>query len=553
MRPLPPVEAEEFQEKSAMKPSSSLPSLSVERIDQLRCQIGWLKAERKAEKEQLRKLEHSLSECTIAERKAHERAQRQREKRKEHEKHIKSLEHKIYEVKRPTSSSDPRTSGAFRQADSPSNHAATVPKAHVAAGSAGVRAVVSPQSPMSTVDNAFECVPQDAMGSSAPSHDVGKSRQLVVVAQDEGEVEKVGTSQTRVDLKISADMFDSEAELAQHRRDVVRKEMMAKAERRRDPTGQLLNGEAVTYFEMKLGLLEYKLHDDELQEYWKSLETVERGNILDMFKLINMNGSGRICSQEFADGVARIGVKWQKLTGLKKPKDLFRLFDQDKDGVITLFELFPTERHTKKDDTGSTTPEFWKIWNKKNLPEEFFFDDPKGRHPPWNTGVADDGLAILKERDSKDAEAAFMRKWMQTTMRRMKGRGKSDARCREMCCLHLPRGTGTLDRQGVATFSDVEVKQCKREYNDAVMEPQRMVLKALFDLRETRKELSSSRHNLWHVSMEPILRQKALEEKNNIAKNALGGLNLHIHEDHDEAPDEEEDDDEAPDDDEDET
>ena len=46
---------------------------------------------------------------------------------------------------------------------------------------------------MSTVDNAFECVPQDAMGSSAPSHDVGKSPQPVVVAQDAGEVEKVGS------------------------------------------------------------------------------------------------------------------------------------------------------------------------------------------------------------------------------------------------------------------------------------------------------------------------------------------------------------------------
>merc|ERR1711908_207217 len=144
----------------------------------------------------------------------------------------------------------------------------------------------------------------------------------------------------------------------------------------------------------------------------------------------------------------------------------------------------------------------------------------------------------MREKDRKDAEAIYMRKWMQSTMRRMKGRGKSDARCREMCCLHLPRGTGPLDRQGVATFSDVEVKHCRREYNDAVSEPQRAVQKDLYDLREIRKDLASSRQKLWHVAVEPLMRQKAQDAQVADFAKSLGGLHIHKedHFDEEESP-----------------
>merc|ERR1712000_418859 len=105
-----------------------------------------------------------------------------------------------------------------------------------------------------------------------------------------------------------------------------------------------------------------------------------------------------------------------------------------------------------------------------------------------------------------------------------------------MCCTHLPRGTGPEDLQGVATFTDVEVKASKREYNDAVLAPQRAVLKALYDLRETRKELSHERQKLWHVAMEPMIKEQAKEDQKNFAKSALGGLNI-IHHHAEEEPD----------------
>jgi len=328
---------------------------------------------------------------------------------------------------------------------------------------------------------------------------------------------------------MEVEMFDNEEALAKYRRDVVRRELLARVERRVDPSGQLLGGRAVNYYELKLGLIDQKLPESELQNYWENLETVQASNALEAFKLINLNGSGRICSNEFADGVTRVGVHWQKLTGIRQAKHLFRLFDHDHNGVVTLYELFPSERNVKKIDTGSTTPEFWKTYVSGNRAESFFLECPKGRNPPWNTGVADNSLAIMYEREGKDNDAKQNRNWMKTTMRRLKGRGKSDARVREMCCTHLPRGTGPKDRQEVATFSDIEVKQCKREYNDAVLEPQRTVLKALYDLRETRRELASSRHKLWTVAMEPLLKQQAAEAQAAAAKSVLGGLNLLHH------------------------
>lgn len=517
---LPRVRTAESDERP--ETSGSLPSLSVERVDQLRNQINWLKAERRAESEQLKKLEHSLSDCVIAEKRAHERVQKQKQRRDKHVDHIKNVETKMMEIKdevheRQLGSTWP---GADQQAGKGE------PSPFSAARDDGI-----PKSPGSPgkAEDALRNMPQDVGRSATAPSGIALGLAETDGHQSSDLLQKGVSMKLKEPTNISIEMFDNEYELAQYRRAAVRKDLMSKAERRADPTGQLLGGRPVTFFEMKLGLIDFRLPNDQLQACWQGLETVEATNVLETFKLLNLSGSGRICANDFADGIARLGVPWQKLTGLKKNKDLFRLFDCDKDGVITLFELFPRELHAKKACTGTTTPDFWKTWVKGNPPEEFLLECPKGRHPPWNTGVADDGLVIRNERDSKDAEAAFMRKWMQTTMRRMKGRGKSDARCREMCCLHLPRGTGPEDRTGVPTFSETEVKQCRREYSDAVMEPQRTVLKDLFELREIRKELSTSRHKLWTVAMEPYIRQQALEEQKTVAKSALGGLNLHIH------------------------
>jgi hypothetical protein len=251
------------------------------------------------------------------------------------------------------------------------------------------------------------------------------------------------------------------------------------------------------------------------------------GNEIAAFSAINLNGSGRICSQEFADGVARLGVKWQLLTGLSKPRDLFRLFDMcPKNGVISLFELFPSEYNKPKDDSGATTPDFWKKWVHSNHD----LTDQAPRGPRWAPAGPEEALGRLFEAREKNDNSALKHKWMSKTFRRMKARGKTDARCREMVALHLPRGSGPADRQDVKTFSQAEVKFVKRTYQDAVLEPQRKILKDLYSLREHRKTLTTSRQKLFAVSMEPYLRQKAKEDAKKFA-NAFGegGLHLGLH------------------------
>jgi hypothetical protein len=482
-------------------------SLSTERVDQIRCQINWLKAERRAEHEQLKKLEHTLSDSVRAESIANTRSKRQRAVRETQKERLRVLSDDINEVK--VESRMARTWSGSRPV---SPETPVSPGAHKAAGLIADAA---------RIDNKVGDVAQ--MRATVPAI---KSRGLEL-----GNVEESNLEQSRQLSKLSVDalVFNNEDELASHRRDVVRKDLLARVERRKDPAGEFLDGRAVNYFELKLALIDQKLPESEIQGYWELLQTCEASDALEAFKLINLNGSGRICSSEFADGVTRVGCQWQKLTGLRRQKLFFQLFDTDHDGVISLFDLFPTQRHVKKDTGGSTTPDFWKTWVNKNRAESYHLDCPKGRHPPWNTGVADDGLAIKNEREGKDADAKDMRKWMQTTMRRLKGRGKSDARVREMCCPHLPKGTGPKDRQDVPTFSDAELKQCKLKYKDAVMEPQRVVLKALYDLRETRRTLSASRHQLYAVAVEPFLKQEAIESQAACAKSMLGGLHLVRH------------------------
>lgn len=486
--------------------SASQPSLSVERVDNLRTQIDRLKAMRRAEKEQLKKVEHSFSRAVVAEKSAKQRAQSQRLRRDQNEEHIRAVDSKISMLQ----------SQAKEQARRDSQE--QLRKAHA-----------SSEDMIEVAGLDSETLARSASAPAAGERQrpaTGEGWQITIGGANEQMASPRSALTQDVLPDFSTLMFDSEQELQQYRRDVVRQEMLSKVERRVDPSGVWNEGKSVSFFEMRRLLFDQSLGDEELQNCWASLECVQAGNAVEAFRLINLSGSGHICSNEFGDGVTRVGCPWQRLTGLKRPKDLFRLFDEDGGGKITLFELFPSERHKKKKDTGSTTPDFWKKWNKENPANSFYLDVPKGRHPPWNTGVADDGLALLYENDAKNKDAAFMRKWMETTMRRMKARGKSDARAREICCSHLPRGTGPRDRQDVATFSDAEVKACRRKYKDAVMEPQRRVLKGLFDLRETRKELSNVKHKLHVVAMEPFLRQQALEEKNNIAKNMFGGMNL---------------------------
>merc|ERR1719419_770165 len=150
------------------------------------------------------------------------------------------------------------------------------------------------------------------------------------------------------------------------------------------------------------------------------------GNERAAFRALDLNNSGNISLQEFADGVGRLGVKWTELTGLKRPRDLFKLFDQDKDGVINFSEFFPAAEPGEL--KRMSTPEFIGYWIRQNRD----FENLTTRCAKWQPKGPDDKLQTLIEAAHFRDEVAAKKKWMSSTIRRLKTRGKSDARCREV-------------------------------------------------------------------------------------------------------------------------
>mmetsp|Transcript_105181 Transcript_105181/g.201968 ORF Transcript_105181/g.201968 Transcript_105181/m.201968 type:complete len:730 (+) Transcript_105181:74-2263(+) len=220
------------------------------------------------------------------------------------------------------------------------------------------------------------------------------------------------------------------------------------------------------------------------------------GGAMEAFRCMDLSRSGRLTQSEFADGIERLGVPWRELTGFKKPREIYKLFDLDKDGSVSLADLFPEE--TKLEEhTRMSTPEWWGHWCRKSKDTKAL-SRPSG--PAWNFSGPDEELQVIKAAQASRESASHRRKWISSTMRRMKNQGKSDARCRECCALHLPRGTGPKDRDGVSNFSEMEVKACKRVYIDEVQGPTRNIQKTVFEMREQRRLLQNSRMKLYSVT-----------------------------------------------------
>lgn len=231
------------------------------------------------------------------------------------------------------------------------------------------------------------------------------------------------------------------------------------------------------------------------------------------FKRLDLNGSGKISLQEFADGVSRMGIDWQTITGLHRDRELFKLFDLDKDGVLVFPELFPDPE--PEEQKRVSTPEFWSYWCRKNKDAEF----PRG--PKWQPASQEESLDLLFNASQSSLEAQEERKWMSATIRRLKNRGKSDARCREIVAHHLPRGTGPKDREDVQTFSSAEVRACKKAYNDQVNDPVRNIQKIVYDMREQRKVLHDFRQK-FSLVLEPAIRRQMEEDRKHHWAGALG-------------------------------
>jgi len=256
------------------------------------------------------------------------------------------------------------------------------------------------------------------------------------------------------------------------------------------------------------------------------------------FKALDASGSGNVSMTEFEGGLNQLGIPWKELTQCKSVQHVFRLFDTNRAGLLNYYKLFGQDELVvrKKPDT----PGFWQEWCHQNQGiSDIAVGSASLRSPKWQPDGPEEELKLLFQARNANEEAMVKRAWMRSTIRRMKHRGKSDARCREIVADHLPRGTGPKDLEDVQTFSDVEVRACKRTYQDQVQEPVRNIQKIIYDMREQRRILQISRQKLYATAIEPHKKREAQEEaKQTLGAAGLGGLvSAHLKKDQDLAPD----------------
>lgn len=520
-------------------------------VERYHNQLKWLRAEQNAEKDQLKRLEGSLSDAQLQQARAQRRANRQQEMWDFHQQRsieverqiaklqeLVSLQDKVERVSREKEAMRRTWSGAGSRAVERPNVIGTLMSGGRAASKDGREDEAGKMRPATSAGDPFppghDSSNQSSRGqtqSRQERNDKGSARMPKVTSshsnsrpqtttsgpttsqrsehglQEDSEAEDVGPT-----LK---EYFDAADALESQKRKLENEEGATD----KAPAAQLSPSMRSRATPSKIPSPErerYNLSEEEqaaMAETWKQVirrELIDKtGGPKQAFKKMDLNGSGNISLQEFADGVSRLGVDWQTITGLRRQRELFKLFDVDKDGVITFAELFP-EREEQEQKRVST-PEFWNKWCRGNK----FSDDDNGnaaRSPKWQPSSEDElqiGLQALKTRE----QGLEMRKWMSATIRRLKTRGKSDARCREVVAHHLPRGTGPKDREDVQTFSSTEVKACRKAYQDQVNDPVRNIQKVVYDLREQRKTVQDFRHKLWAATVEPAMRKQMEEER----------------------------------------
>jgi Ca2+-binding EF-hand superfamily protein len=258
------------------------------------------------------------------------------------------------------------------------------------------------------------------------------------------------------------------------------------------------------------------------------------------FNALDANRSGRVSMNEFAGGINSLGVDWTQITGygkicektdtgskVKKEKitELFKLFDVDKKGFITMHDLYPVEVQSSEDVTRMSTPEFWRHWCRHTKD----ISPTASKNARWESNGAEEALEIVRQARQYQASVDEKKRWMKNMFYRLKGHGKSDARCREVIATHLPRGSGAPDIQEVRTFSRSDLEVCKKHYNDDVQEVVRSIEKSVGAMHDQRKTLHQTKQKLWLTTEEP---RKRAETAESIAA-GFGGLFKKHHEESD--------------------
>eukprot|EP00931_Biecheleriopsis_adriatica_P037909 TRINITY_DN2174_c0_g1_i1.p1 TRINITY_DN2174_c0_g1~~TRINITY_DN2174_c0_g1_i1.p1 ORF type:complete len:586 (-),score=133.45 TRINITY_DN2174_c0_g1_i1:124-1881(-) len=494
----------------------------MQRAEKIKTQIEWLKAEQKAEKEQLKRMEGCLSDSMLLEKKAHRRAEKHRQMRDFHQRQASEADKKIHELQEQLKAAN-KTKVVL---DPMGKSTESVGNGVEADGSrSGTRGSAS-RGNTSSAAGEFE------QEKATPLKPGPKSRPKAVPEPEEDEEPEVAEDENMT-LKEYFDAVDTQE---REKRDAgpshntsTMSHGFSQAESSQQRSTSMKRGNSRHGHSSSTSLLslhrppqlseEEIAQNNELHREVIRRELIEKaGSSKEAFKKLDLNGSGNISLQEFADGIARLGVNWQEITQMRRPRDLFKLFDSDRDSVITFSELFPT---TEGEPERVSTPEFCSRWVKLNRDMEQSLRDPM-----WQPNDPEAELQLLSSNSQSHEDAGEQRKWMAATIRRLKNRGKSDARCREIVAGHLPRGTGPKDREDVQTFSAQEVKLCRKTYLDQVNDPVRNIQKVVYDMREQRRVLHDFRQQLWTVTVEPTMRNKMEDERKPNVSGLAGSLSF---------------------------
>jgi len=234
------------------------------------------------------------------------------------------------------------------------------------------------------------------------------------------------------------------------------------------------------------------------------------GSARDAFSALDLNKNGLVSLQEWSDGLERLPAAG----GAARPaaRELFKLLDERKAGSLRLVDLFPEEAATASKDREVSTPRFWSAWCSQPLPSEAAQEADARKGPRWKPTPEEEHERLVRGAE-EIRQAEEKRKWIMSTTERLKRKGKSDSRCREIVARHLPRGTGPKDRHDVHAFSDSEVRACRKQYNDELHDHSRKIQQGISDMRDQRRVLHDYKHRLWEVTVEPTIRQRQMEEE----------------------------------------
>mmetsp|Transcript_11393 Transcript_11393/g.32612 ORF Transcript_11393/g.32612 Transcript_11393/m.32612 type:complete len:816 (+) Transcript_11393:65-2512(+) len=563
-----------------------LPPIAAEKAARLKTQLSLLQAEQAVQQEQVRKLQHCLSDSIVQERKVKERTARNRELHHHHKRRCEEVEQAIAKLRSELIAMQPLPRGAVESAVDVEAASAATPKP----SSGGAASL--PRSPMDR--HSADTATADTAGSGGPSrltrrrrssgggaHAKGHARRRssgngpsttaapadsdggkvavevnVIaldddpaagedgVAHDDAADPSEAAERSRVSFDVAEDdeALGIRSEHSDSDSDDATTEDGPRVHTHTAPPPLALNApklpkkhtksmrsaasapslavatvpsdseeeETPDGFFEEVGKTEAELSKSERAELARIRREVIRAKLIakegtarQAFRRLDLNGNGSISHQEFCNGLESLGIPWSQLTRLKNERELFRLFDEDHDHVIIFRELFPEEYKKERDGmTRVPTPEFARRYERE--------ENQSIRAAAWRPEEPEEKIKILQECAQTQEDGVRKKKWMQATMRRLKGKGKSDARCRELVAKHLPRGTGPRDRDGVHMFSSMDLRSVRQDYTDHWNTPLREATKTMQDLRELRREQRQMINRLYQVTeMEQARAQRA--------------------------------------------